>query len=118
VIAGRVTHALRKRAKPGDFRVQDDHGGTLHPLEPSAEQVTLAERALAACDTLPAYGRVDMVRRRDGTWGVMELELIEPELWLRRHPPAADALAAAIAARVDAAPADGQPSRGGVAGGQ
>jgi hypothetical protein len=28
----------------------------------------------------------------------MELEIIEPELWLRYHPPAADVLAEAIAA--------------------
>jgi len=101
-IAGRVTHGLRKRARPGDFRVQDDHGGTLHPLEPSAAQVALAERALAACDTLPAYGRVDMVRLADGSLAVMELELVEPELWLRLHPPAAEALAAAVADAITA----------------
>jgi glutathione synthase/RimK-type ligase-like ATP-grasp enzyme len=101
-IAGRVTHGLRKRAKPGDFRVQDDHGGTVHPLEPSAEQVEFAERTLAACDEVPAYGRVDLVRLDDGSLAVMELELIEPELWLRIHPPSADAMAAAIAARISA----------------
>ena len=103
-IAGRVTHGLRKRAKPGDFRVQDDHGGTVHHLEPSGEQVEFAERALAACREVPAYGRVDLVRLDDGSLAVMELELVEPELWLRLHPPAADAMAAAIAARILAAP--------------
>jgi len=96
-VAGRVTHGLRKRAKAGDFRVQDDHGGTVHALEVSAAHVALAERALAACDMMPAYGRVDMVRLDDGSLAVMELELVEPELWLRNHPPAADALAATIA---------------------
>jgi len=101
-IAGRVTHGLRKRAKPGDFRVQDDHGGTVHPLEPSVEQVDFAERALAACDEVPAYGRVDLVRLDDGSLAVMELELVEPELWLRLHPPAAEAMATAIAARISA----------------
>ena len=101
-IAGRVTHGLRKRAKPGDFRVQDDHGGTVHPLEPSVEQVEFAERALAACDEVPAYGRVDLVRLDDGSLAVMELELVEPELWLRLHPPAAEAMATAIAARISA----------------
>ena len=99
-IAGRVTHGLRKKAKAGDFRVQDDHGGTVHPLEPSVEQVAFAERALAACDEVPAYGRVDLVRLDDGSLAVMELELVEPELWLRLHPPAADQMAAAIAATV------------------
>jgi glutathione synthase/RimK-type ligase-like ATP-grasp enzyme len=100
IIDGHFTHALTKRAKPGDFRVQDDHGGTVHPCTPTAEQVEIAERAISACGDSPAYGRVDLVRRADGRWAVMELELIEPELWLRRHPPAAAAMAAAIAGRL------------------
>ena len=40
------------------------------------------------------------MRRADGAWAVMELELIEPELWLRRHPAAAVALAEAIVGRL------------------
>ena len=96
LVGGRFTHALTKRAKEGDFRVQDDHGGTVHPCQPEPEQIVLAEQALAACATVPSYGRVDMVRDRKGEWVVMELELIEPELWLLRHPPAADALAERI----------------------
>ena len=99
VIDGRFTHALTKRARPGDFRVQDDHGGTVHPCTPSEEQIRLATAAMAVRRGT-AYGRVDMVRLPDGRYGVMELELIEPELWLRRHPPAAEALADAIVARV------------------
>ena len=66
------------------------------------EQVEFAERALAACDEMPAYGRVDLVRLDDGSLAVMELELVEPELWLRLYPPAADAMAAAIAAVISA----------------
>jgi glutathione synthase/RimK-type ligase-like ATP-grasp enzyme len=97
VIDGRSTHALRKRAKPGDFRVQDDHGGTVHPHVPTPEELELAERAMAACDPRPIYGRVDMVRDNDGRLAVMELEVVEPELWLRRQPSAAERLADAIA---------------------
>lgn len=97
VLNGRYTHAVRKTAKPGDFRVQVDHGGTVLDLTPTAEQIELAERTMAACEPLPAYGRVDMVRDNEGRWAIMELELIEPELWLRHHPPAAKELAAAIA---------------------
>lgn len=99
IIDGRFTHALTKRARPGDFRVQDDHGGTVHPCAPTGEQIELATAAMAVGGGT-AYGRVDMVRLPDGRFGVMELELIEPELWLRRHPPAATALADAIAARL------------------
>lgn len=101
VFGGRFTHAVRKVAKAGDFRVQDDHGGTVHEYRPTAEQIELAERAVAARSRVPAYGRVDMVRGNDGRLAVMELELIEPELWLRVHPPAADAFADAVAVVLD-----------------
>jgi glutathione synthase/RimK-type ligase-like ATP-grasp enzyme len=97
VIDGCATHALRKRAKPGDFRVQDDHGGTVHPHSPATEELELAERAMAACEPRPIYGRVDIVRDNDGRLAVMELEVVEPELWLRRQPTAAERLADAIA---------------------
>jgi glutathione synthase/RimK-type ligase-like ATP-grasp enzyme len=98
VFAGRYCHAVRKVPKAGDFRVQDDHGGTVRPHRPTAEQVDLAERAVAACSPRPVYGRADLVRGNDGRPAVMELELIEPELWLRLHPPAADAFADAVVA--------------------
>ncbi len=94
---GCVTHAVRKVPKPGDFRVQDDYGGTASPHQPSDAQIEFAQRVLAACQPAPAYGRVDLVRDNHGNLAVMELELIEPELWLRNHPPAATAFADAIA---------------------
>ncbi len=97
MFGGRVSHAVRKVAKPGDFRIQDDHGGSVHPCGPTPAQIELAERAMAACDPAPDYGRVDMIQDEQGCWTVMELELIEPELWLRLHPPAAEAMARAIA---------------------
>ena len=97
VINGRFTHAVRKVVKSGDFRVQEDHGGTVQDYRPTPEQIDLAERAMAVCRPLPAYGRVDMVRDNEGRMAVMELELIEPELWLRHHPPAAAVLAEVIA---------------------
>ncbi|MBL8508028.1 MAG: hypothetical protein JNM11_06140, partial [Chitinimonas sp.] len=99
VMDGRYTHAIRKSPKAGDFRVQDDHGGTVQPYAPSRAEVDFAEAAVAACPSLPAYARVDFVVTAAGC-RLMELELIEPELFLRFHPPAADALAAAIARRL------------------
>jgi glutathione synthase/RimK-type ligase-like ATP-grasp enzyme len=100
VIGGVVTHAVRKVAKPGDFRVQDDHGGTVHHHEPSEEQIRLAERTFSVCKPVPAYGRVDMVRDNNGNWVVMELEIIEPELWLRFCPEAAEKFAEVLASRL------------------
>lgn len=101
VLDGQVTHAVRKQPRAGDFRVQDDHGGTVSPYHPSAAQVAFAERAVAACPTPPAYARVDLVTDNSGDLALMELELIEPELWLRQHPASAEALARAIGRRLD-----------------
>ena len=97
VIGGCYTHAVRKVAKPGDFRVQDDHGGTAHAHTPTAEEIAFAEHAVAVCAPRPAYARVDMVRDNDGRLAIMELELIEPEMWFRVCPAAADALAVEVA---------------------
>lgn len=97
VMDGIVTHGVRKVPKPGDFRVQDDHGGTWTEHVPSEEEIAFAERAIAACMPRPLYGRVDVVRGADGALQLMELELIEPELWLRTHPAAAQRMGRAIA---------------------
>lgn len=97
VLNGEFTHAVRKVAKPGDFRVQDDHGGTYRTFTPTSEQIQLAEQAISVVEPYPEYARVDMVQDHNGQWSIMELELIEPELWLREHPPAAKNMAKAIA---------------------
>jgi glutathione synthase/RimK-type ligase-like ATP-grasp enzyme len=99
LFGGCFSHAVLKRAKPGDFRVQDDHGGTVHPHDASAEEIAFAETAFATLPEAPLYGRVDLVRDDDGHLCVMELELVEPELWFRMHPPAAELFAAALAER-------------------
>ena len=96
VIGGKFTHAVLKKAKQGDFRVQDDFGGTLHAYQPSLEEIEFAESAVRACDPQPVYGRVDIIRDNQDKLAIMELELIEPELWLRRNPSAADLLASEI----------------------
>jgi glutathione synthase/RimK-type ligase-like ATP-grasp enzyme len=96
VIDGKFTHAILKIAKKGDFRVQDDFGGTVHNYKPSLEEIDFAERAVKACPSKPTYARVDMFTDNDGHLAVSELELIEPELWFRNNPVAANKLAFAI----------------------
>jgi glutathione synthase/RimK-type ligase-like ATP-grasp enzyme len=91
VFAGEPSHAVRKRAKPGDFRVQDDHGGTVHAHRATSAELELARAALAAAPWPTTYGRVDMVRGAGGAPVLMELELVEPELWLREAPEVAPA---------------------------
>ncbi len=100
VIDGNVTHAVKKVAKPGDFRVQDDHGGKAFSHEASIEEILFAEKAVRACPTLPVYARVDIIQDNEGKLAVMELEVIEPELFLRFSPKAAHILADVLAERL------------------
>jgi glutathione synthase/RimK-type ligase-like ATP-grasp enzyme len=93
VIGGTFTHAILKRARSGDFRVQDDFGGTVESYKPSDDLIALAERIVTACDPLPSYARVDIMWGSDGEPMLSELELIEPEMWFRFFLSAADQLA-------------------------
>lgn len=100
-IAGAFSHAARKRPAPGDFRVQSIWGGTMAPAKPEASHVELAERALAQLDEPPLYARVDLVNDLDGNPTLIELELIEPNLYLITDPTAAARLAEAALLRID-----------------
>jgi len=100
-IDGELTHAVRKLPARGDFRVQSIWGGTVERAEPAPHEVELAERALTQLDKPPLYARVDLVAGLDGEPRLIELELIEPNLYLIQHPPAAGALADAALLRVD-----------------
>ncbi|HEY8502738.1 MAG TPA: hypothetical protein VIL21_08630 [Solirubrobacterales bacterium] len=93
---GTFSHAVRKRPEPGDFRIQSIWGGTVEPAEPETKQVELAEQALTQLDEPPLYARVDLVAGPDGEPCLIELELIEPNLYLTSHPSAAKLLADAI----------------------
>jgi glutathione synthase/RimK-type ligase-like ATP-grasp enzyme len=94
-IASELTHAVRKRPAPGDFRVQSIWGGSVERTEPESAEIELAEQALAQLDEPPLYARVDLVTDPKGEPCLIELELIEPNLYLQAFPPAAEALARA-----------------------
>lgn len=95
---GVFSHAIRKQPAPGDFRVQDMYGGTIHAHEPSAAEYELASRALACVPAPTAYARVDLVEFDDKP-AVMEIELIEPELFLGVSAHAAERFADVLQAR-------------------
>jgi glutathione synthase/RimK-type ligase-like ATP-grasp enzyme len=97
-VGGAFSHAARKRPAPGDFRVHDDFDGTLEDVTPTSAQLDVARRALAAVAEPLLYARVDLVPGPAGPV-VMELELVEPDLYLATAPGAADRLAEAVAAR-------------------
>lgn len=93
LIGGRYTHAVLKKAKKGDFRVQDDFGGSVEEYYPNKEEITFAQAAVAACPIEPSYARVDIFYDNKQQLALGELELIEPELWFRNQPKAANQLA-------------------------
>lgn len=93
---GAFSHAVLKRAKPDEFRVQKDFGGSVAVVEPSAAIRAFADRVIAMTPEC-LYARVDLVDTARGPL-LMELELIEPELYFVIVPEAAAPLAAILAA--------------------
>lgn len=143
---GAFTHAVLKRPRSGDIRVQEEHGGEIRAVRPLPGQREAAEAVLAAAPGLAGLGsghtpfqaRVDLVRGTGGRarrattapatrpgigagpggipgsapgaeWWLMELELIEPALYLRMDPGAPGRFAAALARRLDARPGAPRP---------
>jgi glutathione synthase/RimK-type ligase-like ATP-grasp enzyme len=96
MFGGKFSHAILKKAKKGDFRVQDDWGGTIEDYTPTEEEILFAEKAVLACPEMPIYARVDVMWNDNNEPVLAELELIEPELWFRRNTDAAGLLASAI----------------------
>jgi len=98
-IGGEPTHAVRKLPAPGEFRIHEHWGGTVEHVDPHPDDLAVARAALGTLRTTPAYARVDLLH--DGTRPrVVELELVEPYLWLEMAPHAADLLADELVRRV------------------
>ncbi|MEJ2867638.1 hypothetical protein WCD74_07675 [Actinomycetospora sp. OC33-EN08] len=96
-LGDRWSHAVRKFPAEDGFLVHERHGGRLEDHEPTPRELAVADAALAHAPAPVHAARVDLVRL-DGEPVVMELELIEPELFLRRSPDAAGLLADALLA--------------------
>lgn len=96
---GEFSHAVMKRAKEGDFRVQSNHGGSVLKEDAPENICAQALKILQFLPHMPCYARVDGVVR-DGAFLLMELELLEPELFLEIEAPAAHRFATAILANL------------------
>ncbi len=94
--AGEYSHSILKTPKADDFRVQEEHGGVIRAIEPDDELVRAATRVMRALDEVPLYARVDLVRLPDGTLALIELELIEPSLYLSYDADAPERFATAM----------------------
>jgi glutathione synthase/RimK-type ligase-like ATP-grasp enzyme len=98
------SHAIRKVAAPGEFRVQPEYGGRITPLDPPKDVMDAARAILDAVEEPLLYARVDMVRDLDGAPALIELELLEPDLYLDHDPGAGAAFAKAVRRRIEANP--------------
>lgn len=99
VIGDEVSHVLRKRPAPGDFRAHGIYGGTVAPYAPEPGDLAEVRDLYARLPFDLDYARIDVVRFA-GRLAVLELELIEPMLYLSSASGSADRLAAAVLRRV------------------
>jgi glutathione synthase/RimK-type ligase-like ATP-grasp enzyme len=99
-LGGAFSHAVAKRPQPGDFRVQPEFDGIIAARPPSEDERQAAQRVLAAVEEPLLYARIDLVRGPDGRPLLIELELIEPDLYLGYDPSAGGRFAAAVLERI------------------
>lgn len=92
---GTYSHAVLKRPRWGDFRVQTDFGGSVESITPSPLIITEAARVVAAAPAPTLYARVDGCIV-GGHFMLMELEAVEPCLFFAYDAGSADGLAAAM----------------------
>jgi Glutathione synthase/Ribosomal protein S6 modification enzyme (glutaminyl transferase) len=102
---GEYSHAVIKRPAAGDYRVQSEYGGSVDPVQPDAAILADAGNALSVAAAMGygdlAYARVDGVISA-GHFLIMELELIEPFLFLAEQPLTAERFARQLVSRLDA----------------
>ena len=99
---GEYSHAVLKTPKANDFRSQEEHGARIKPVEIDSDLLAAGKQALKAVGTTLLYARVDLVRGSEASdYRLMELELIEPSLYLRMHSLAPSRFAQAIVDLVD-----------------
>jgi glutathione synthase/RimK-type ligase-like ATP-grasp enzyme len=93
---GEFSHAVVKRPAAGEFRVQPHLGGVTLPSPPPPGGIALARQALAAAPARATYARVDIIPDDDGVLRIMELELVEPALFLDHAPDGGAAFVGSI----------------------
>jgi glutathione synthase/RimK-type ligase-like ATP-grasp enzyme len=98
---GEFSHAVVKRPAAGEFRVQPHLGGVTLPSPPPPGGIALARQALAAAPATATYARVDIIPDDDGALRIMELELVEPALFLDHAPDGGAAFVRSVLSAVE-----------------
>lgn len=105
-IDGEFSHAIRKMAAAGEYRIQSLYGGREEVFEPNEADIDTAHKVVASMPgEAPLYARIDMVRARtdsnDGALVLMEAEAVEPYLYPEQGPHLGKRLADAIVRRLN-----------------
>ena len=109
VLDGQATHGVRKVPVPGDYRVQDDHGASDEPWQPPEAVVADSLHAVAVAEAVVGpllFARADWILDGTGQHLMCELELVEPSLFFRHAPHAANVLAEGFLGRLSGRGAD------------
>ncbi len=99
-VDGAFSHVLVKRAKAGDYRIQEAYGGKSQAIDPAPKDRAAAQAVMDVLADMPLYARVDMVRGEDGGLMLMELEVLEPYLYPKDGPQIGAMLGKALARRL------------------
>ena len=97
---GAHSHSILKVPKRGDFRVQEEHGSEIIAIAPQPALLAAGDAAISAVGEKLLYARADFVRSGD-VFRLMELELVEPALYLRTDPAAEPIREDAVSAAED-----------------
>ena len=98
---GQYSHAILKTPKSKDFRVQEEHGGKIVPVNPEPSLKNETENILSKLSSTPLYARVDFVRTSSDDFALMELELIEPSLYFNLDEKSAERFVNAFIERMN-----------------
>jgi len=101
---GGYSHSVGKLPQPGDYRVQPEYDGIISAVEPAPDMLEAAERILAAVDEDLLYARIDLAPGLDGRPALIELELIEPDLYIGYDPRRGSKFAAAVLREIESHP--------------
>lgn len=97
---GEYSHSVLKKPKAGDFRVQERHGGSLEAATPTPAMIQQGREILDLLDAVPLYARVDAIVRY-GQLFLMELELLEPQLFFSKVPESAERFVELVEQRLE-----------------
>jgi glutathione synthase/RimK-type ligase-like ATP-grasp enzyme len=94
---GEHSHTILKTPKAADFRTQEEHGGDIQAVEGGGTLREAGDATIRAIGEAPLYARADFVRANEGPgYWLMELELVEPSLYLRTDSGAPERFARAL----------------------